>query len=101
MPYHSLYFYTKSDTKCFSVELNRVLRKAVVMKNSSSNFLKLSEVIQILNLSKSTIQRIKNPSSISFDPEFPMPIRFSARNLRWRREQIEIWIKSKERIVDD
>ena len=55
------------------------------------NLLKLPEVIEITRLSKPTIYRLLA------EADFPRPIRIGVRAVRWRSEEILVWIDGRAR----
>ena len=59
--------------------------------------LKREEVEAATSLSRSTIYAMINPAHEYYDPGFPKPLRFGAKSVRWRADEIEAWMLSRER----
>ncbi|WP_308032481.1 helix-turn-helix transcriptional regulator [Neisseria cinerea] len=48
-----------------------------------------NEVAHLLGVSKGTIKNWKNPKSRYYRPDFPKPLKLSARVIRWQLKEIE------------
>lgn len=51
--------------------------------------LTINEVAKLLGVSRETIKNWKNPKSRYYRPDFPKPIKFSARVIRYQFKDIE------------
>lgn len=57
--------------------------------------LSVKEVSFLIGVSKSTIYNWLNARSRYFNPDFPNPIRFGARSVRWRMADINNFLMRK------
>lgn len=60
-------------------------------EQKKDRYLRIVEVADWLNLSKDTI-RAKHKK----EPDFPAPIGFSGKDLRWKESEIKEWLNKKE-----
>ncbi len=66
-------------------------------KSTKFHLMTKPQVAEMLSISVPTIYRMIDPSSSSYVPDFPLPIKVGERNLRFRSDEIFLWIKSRER----
>lgn len=59
--------------------------------------LRIAALSGVLGRSRSAIYAMLDPSSPSYDPTFPRPIRLSPRTIGWRQAEILEWIESRPR----
>lgn len=59
--------------------------------------LRIAALSGLLGRSRSAIYAMLDPSSPSYDPTFPRPIRLSPRTIGWRQAEILEWIESRPR----
>lgn len=59
--------------------------------------LRINEVFKLLGCSKSTLYNYLNPSSEYYKPDFPKPIKLSARSIGWKAADIYAYIDSLQR----
>lgn len=60
--------------------------------------LRMADVCSRLRLSKSTVRRYYDPSTPSYDPTFPRPVKLGKRAIGWHEEAIHRWVLSRESI---
>ncbi len=59
-----------------------------MQSNENKNLMTKAETCEYLNLSDSTIYRLRR------DNVFPKPLQLGSRNLRWKRKDIDNWLES-------
>ena len=65
------------------------------MSTENSILIRLSEVIELVGLSKSSIYRRLNPKDKKFyDSTFPRPIKIGNTSNRWVKQEVEEWINN-------
>lgn len=57
---------------------------------NTSEWLKLSELIAMLSMSRDLILRLVN------EGQFPKPVRFSRKFVRWDSQEVQNWIYQQE-----
>lgn len=50
-------------------------------------------------MSRSKLYALINPESPYFDPTFPQPLRIGARQVRWREDELIVWMNNLQRAV--
>lgn len=63
--------------------------------------LRIAILSGLLGRSRSAIYAMLDPSSPSYDPTFPRPIRLSSRTVGWRQAEILEWIESRPRCGEE
>lgn len=63
--------------------------------NNHLQMLRLSEVISLLGISRSSIYDKLNVKSPRYDASFPQPKKVGASAVRWRESDLEIWLESR------
>lgn len=63
-------------------------------------FVRLSTLVELLGVSKSTICNWVNPNSKQFKPDFPAKIRIGKRAMGWSLASIEVYIEDQARKTD-
>jgi len=53
------------------------------------------EVEGALRISRSKIYEMINPEHSRYDPEFPKPMRWGAKSVMWRQDEIIAWMTSR------
>lgn len=66
-----------------------------------SKILRLPELLGCIGLSRSSVYDRMSPSSKRFDPEFPRPIRLGHRSVGWRADEVEQWLRNRERVGEE
>jgi len=72
-------------------------QSTTLIVSASPSLLRLVEVQEKTKLSRSSIYAKLDPTSQSFDPTFPIPIRTGSRSVRWLASEIFAWIASRPR----
>ncbi len=65
--------------------------------NNELRILRITEVAKKLSIGKSTIYDWLNPKSPRYDPNFPKPIKLSAKTIGWLSTMVDEWIENKQR----
>jgi len=58
-------------------------------------FIRLTEVIKLTGLSRSSIYAMLDPNSPQFDPTFPRQVKLSVRSVAWSSTELENWVLSR------
>lgn len=66
----------------------------VESNSSAEGLIRMPEVRQLVQLSRSAIERLVR-SDVG---DFPKPIRLTPTKIAWRRDEIIEWIKNRERV---
>ena len=56
--------------------------------------LRLRDTAAMIGLSEATITRKRDPSSTSFDPDFPTPYKLGRGSVGWRESELREWLES-------
>jgi len=67
------------------------------MQEKSLALLRRVEVQVRTGLSRASIYDRLNPDSPRYDSSFPAPVRVGAMAVRWRQDEVEVWIASRPR----
>lgn len=85
----------------FRVFVERYRTPLNYMENSMSEhehikpaFYRITQMVALTGLGKTTIYR-KSQN----DPDFPKPVKISDNATGWRAEEVESWIKARERVT--
>ena len=77
--------------------INSLNRTLVCMKNINHKkpfgFLRLNAVCDLVGLGKTTVWNLSRN-----DPDFPKPVKLSARCTAWRADEVQAWIDSRSRV---
>ncbi|HEH8515171.1 TPA: AlpA family phage regulatory protein [Pseudomonas aeruginosa] len=69
-------------------------------KTSSPQIIRLSQLTQMLSISRSCVYDWLNPKSPRHDPSFPKQVRLSGRKsggaVGWRLESVIAWLNNRE-----
>jgi prophage regulatory protein len=61
------------------------------------------EVEDVLRISRSKIYEMINPENPRYDASFPKPVRWGARSVMWKQEEVYEWMRTRETVsrIDD
>lgn len=62
----------------------------------SHRILRMNDLVQLLQRSKSMLYLDMNPASRHYKPNFPKPVRLSVRSVGWRAKDVYAYIASLE-----
>jgi prophage regulatory protein len=62
--------------------------------STTSKIIRLSELVNKIGLSRSTIYDKQNPKSPRFDPLFPKRIKIGSRAVGWLQSDLDAWLDS-------
>lgn len=65
------------------------------MTNDGFKLVRLSELIELIRLGRSTIYDKMDPKSKRYDATFPRPIKIGVSAIAWRLTEIQIWVDSR------
>jgi len=89
--------YTNTHNSASELHLNQT--KTHKEELSKSKIIRLSQLTEMLSISRSCIYDWLNPSSPRHDPSFPKQVRLSGRSnggaVGWRLESIMAWLDSR------
>lgn len=63
----------------------------------SHRILRMSDLVQLLQRSKSMLYLDMSPTSSHYKPNFPKPFKLSARSVGWKAKDVYAYIDSLER----
>lgn len=90
--------YTNTHNSLSEQHLNQ--KKTHKEELSKSKIIRLSQLTEMLSISRSCIYDWLNPSSPRHDPSFPKQVRLSGRSsggaVGWRLESIMAWLDSRD-----
>lgn len=61
----------------------------------TKKILRIKEVSKLIGVSRSMIYLYLNKKSKYYNPDFPRPIRLSARAIGWKFEDVELFINTR------
>ena len=70
--------------------------KKVGEKNMNAQIIKVPKVIELTQLSRTTLYDKMNPKSKRYDESFPRPIKLSLNAIGWFEQDIIDWLNSKK-----
>ncbi len=62
---------------------------------SICQLIRMSQVVKLTSLSKSTVYELLDSKSPRYDASFPQRIHLTAGTVCWRLSEVEAWIESK------
>ena len=65
------------------------------MTNDGFKLVRLSELIELIRLGRSTIYDKMDPKSKRYDATFPRPVKIGVSAIAWRLTEIQIWVDSR------
>ncbi|WP_336470076.1 AlpA family phage regulatory protein [Stutzerimonas stutzeri] len=81
-------------------KLRKKETNAHIEKTSSPQIIRLSQLTQMLSISRSCVYDWLNPKSPRHDPSFPKQVRLSGRKsggaVGWRLESVIAWLNNRE-----
>ncbi len=66
-----------------------------IPQNSARKILRIPQVKNTINLSKSMIYSMMDPKSSSYDPNFPHQVRLGPRAVGWYEDEVQGWLASR------
>lgn len=62
---------------------------------TNKQILRITDLIKLIGVSRSMIYLYLNKKSKYYNPDFPRPIRLSARAIGWKFEDVELFINTR------
>lgn len=78
--------------------LDNIRHSDMATTQPNDRFCRLKDIMEMLNVSKTSIYDRMNPRSPRYDSEFPRRVKVGHGTVAWRESEIQQWMKTRQTI---